>query len=97
MAQSEELLESQEIEQDGTEMDQLRQATEEFVNLLSEISSKYGIESDDIDAMNAGLENVWNSVTMGEELPDEMEAAEELQLEMEELPLELEEEVDEEA
>ena len=94
MAQSEELLESQGIEQDGTELEQLRQATAEFVDLLSEISSKYNIESDDIAAMNAGLENVWNSVTVGDELPDEMEAAEELQLEMEELP---EEEVDEEA
>lgn len=92
MAQSEELLESQGIEQDGTEIEQLRQATGEFVDLLSEICSKYGIESDDIAAMNAGLENVWNSVTVG----DEMEAAEELQLEMEELP-EAEEEVDEEA
>jgi len=96
MAQEQELLESQEIEQDGTEMEQLRQATGEFVDLLSEICSKYGIEQDDIAAMNAGLENVWNSVTMSEELPDEMEAAEELQLEMEELP-EAEEEVDEEA
>ena len=82
--------------QESQEMDQLRQATAEFVDLLSEISSKYNIESDDIAAMNAGLENVWNSVTVGEELPDEMEAAEELQLEMEELP-EAEEEVDEEA
>ena len=82
--------------QESQEMEQLRQATEEFVNLLSEISSKYNIEAADIDAMNSGLENVWNSVTMGEELPDEMEAAEELQLEMEELP-EAEEEVDEEA
>ena len=82
--------------QESQEMEQLRQATAEFVDLLSEISSKYNIESDDIAAMNAGLENVWNSVTVGEELPDEMEAAEELQLEMEELP-EAEEEVDEEA
>lgn len=97
MAQEQELLESQEIEQDGTEMEQLRQATGEFVDLLSEICSKYGIEQDDIAAMNAGLEKVWNSVTMSEELPDEMaEEAEELQLEMEELP-EAEEEVDEEA
>jgi len=94
MAQEQELLESQGIEQDGAEMEQLRQATGEFVDLLSEICSKYGIEQDDIAAMNAGLENVWNSVTMSEELPDEMEAAEELQLELEELP---EEEVDEEA
>ena len=82
--------------QESQEMEQLRQATAEFVDLLSAISEKYGIESDDIAAMNAGLENVWNSVTMSEELPDEMEAAEELQLEMEELP-EAEEEVDEEA
>lgn len=82
--------------QESQEMEQLRQATAEFVDLLSEISSKYNIEAADIDAMNSGLENVWNSVTMGEELPDEMEAAEELQLEMEELP-EAEEEVDEEA
>lgn len=81
--------------QESQEMEQLRQATAEFVDLLSEISSKYNIEAADIDAMNSGLENVWNSVTMGEELPDEMEAAEELQLEMEELPEA--EEVDEEA
>ena len=81
--------------QESQEMEQLRQATAEFVDLLSAISEKYGIESDDIAAMNAGLENVWNSVTMSEELPDEMEAAEELQLEMEELPEA--EEVDEEA
>ena len=80
--------------QESQEMEQLRQATAEFVDLLSEISSKYNIEAADIDAMNSGLENVWNSVTMSEELPDEMEAAEELQLEMEELP---EAEVDEEA
>ena len=81
--------------QESQEMEQLRQATAEFVDLLSEISSKYNIESDDIAAMNAGLENVWNSVTMSEEMPDEMEAAEELQLEMEELPEA--EEVDDEA
>lgn len=81
--------------QESQEMEQLRQATAEFVDLLSEISSKYNIEAADIDAMNSGLENVWNSVTMGEEMPDEMEAAEELQLEMEELPEA--EEVDEEA
>lgn len=73
-------------------MEQLRQSTEEFVNLLSSISEKYGIESDDIQAMNDGLEKVWNSVTMSEdelalpeEIDDEMEAAEELQLEMEEV------------
>lgn len=89
--------ESQEMEQEGTEMDQLRQATEEFVNLLSEISSKYGIESEDIAAMNSGLENVWNSVTMGEEMPDEMEEMGEEEAEQVELPLEMEEEVDEEA
>lgn len=83
--------------QESQEMEQLRQATAEFVDLLSEISSKYNIEAADIDAMNSGLENVWNSVTMGEELPDEMEAAEELQLEMEELPEAEEEVVDEEA
>lgn len=82
--------------QESQEMEQLRQATAEFVDLLSEISSKYNIEAADIDAMNSGLENVWNSVTVSEELPDEMEAAEELQLEMEELP-EAEEEVDDEA
>jgi len=85
MAQEQELVESQSIEQDGAEMAQLRQATGEFVDLLSEICAKYGIEQDDIAAMNAGLENVWNSVTMREELPDAME----------ELP-EAEEEVDEE-
>lgn len=89
--------ESQEMEQEGTEMDQLRQATEEFVDLLSEISSKYGIESEDIAAMNSGLENVWNSVTMGEEMPDEMEEMGEEEGEQVELPLEMEEEVDEEA
>jgi len=92
MAQAQE---SQEMEQEGTEMDQLRQATEEFVDLLSEISSKYGIESEDIAAMNSGLENVWNSVTMGEEMPDEMDEMEEEEGEQVELPLE--EEVDEEA
>lgn len=72
-------------------MDELRQATEEFVNLLSEISSKYGIEQADIEAMNSGLEKVWNSVTMSEdsaELPDEIEESEEV----EELPQEMEEE-----
>lgn len=56
-------------------MEQLRQATEEFVNLLSEISSKYSIEQEDIQAMNDGLEKVWNSVTMSEdseELPVEV-------------------------
>lgn len=87
-------LESKEIEQNDTEMQELRDATSEFVDLLSEICSKYGIEQADIDAMNSGLENVWNSVTMAEdeieievpeEIDDEMEAAEELQLEMEEV------------
>lgn len=93
MAQAQE---SQEMEQEGTEMDQLRQATTEFVDLLSEISSKYGIESEDIAAMNSGLENVWNSVTMGEEMPDEMDEMAELPEEGEE-PTEDMEEVDEEA
>ena len=82
--------------QESQEMEQLRQATEEFVNLLSEISSKYGIESEDIAAMNSGLENVWNSVTMGEEMPDEMEEMAELPEEGEELTEDMEE-VDEEA
>lgn len=84
---AQELFESQKIEQDGAEMEQLRQATGEFVDLLSSICSKYGIEQDDIAAMNAGLEKVWNSVTMSEELPDAME----------ELPEAEEEVVDEEA
>lgn len=64
-------------------MEELRQATEEFVNLLSAISEKYGIESEDIAAMNAGLEKVWRAVTLPEdelalpeEIDDEMEAAE---------------------
>ena len=82
--------------QESQEMEQLRQATAEFVDLLSEISSKYGIESEDIAAMNSGLENVWNSVTMGEEMPDEMEEMAELPEEGEELTEDMEE-VDEEA
>lgn len=73
-------------------MEQLRQATADFVNLLSEISSKYGIEQEDIQAMNDGLEKVWNSVTMSEDyedLPEGIDESEEV--EAEEVP-ELEEE-----
>lgn len=76
-------------------MEELRQATEEFVNLLSEISAKYGIEEEDIQSMNDGLEKVWNSVTMSEdseELPEVIEENEELGEEVEVLPEELEEE-----
>jgi hypothetical protein len=72
-------------------MEQLRQATEEFVNLLSEISEKYGIESEDIQAMNSGLEKVWNSVTMSEDYEELPEGIEEVEV-AEELPEELEEE-----
>lgn len=70
--------------QESLGMEQLRQATEEFVNLLSEICSKYGIEQADIESMNSGLEKVWNSVTMGEdveELPEEIEEMEEVEAE----------------
>lgn len=75
-------------------MEQLRQATEEFVNLLSEISSKYSIEQDDIQSMNDGLAKVWNSVTMDEdsaELPEGIEENEEV-----EVPEEVAEELEEE-
>jgi hypothetical protein len=72
-------------------MEQLRQATEEFVNLLSEISEKYGIESEDIQAMNDGLEKVWNCVTMREDYEELPEGIEEVEV-AEELPEELEEE-----
>lgn len=68
-------------------MEELRQATEEFVNLLSGICEKYSIESEDIAAMNSGLEKVWNSVTMSEdseELPEVIEENEELGEELEE-------------
>lgn len=71
--------------QESLGMEQLRQSTEEFVNLLSEICSKYGIESDDIQSMNSGLEKVWNSVTMGE---DDEELPEEIDEEMEEVEAE---------
>lgn len=76
-------------------MEELRQATEEFVNLLSAISEKYGIESDDIAAMNAGLENVWNSVTMSEDELPEMDAIDEAAEEVPDEVAEMEE-VDEE-
>lgn len=75
-------------------MEQLRQATEEFVNLLSSISEKYGIESEDIQAMNDGLAKVWDSVTMDEdsaELPEGIEENEEV-----EVPEEVAEELEEE-
>ena len=75
-------------------MEQLRQATEEFVNLLSEISSKYSIEQEDIQSMNDGLAKVWNSVTMDEdsaELPEGIEENEEV-----EVPEEVAEELEEE-
>lgn len=75
-------------------MEELRQATEEFVDVLSQICSKYSIEQDDIQAMNSGLEKVWNSVTMSEdsaELPvevneenEEVEVPEEVAEELEE-------------
>lgn len=78
-------------EQEVSGMEQLRQSTEEFVNLLSEISEKYGIESEDIQAMNDGLEKVWNSVTMSEDYEELPEGIEEVEV-AEELPEELEEE-----
>jgi hypothetical protein len=78
-------------EQEVSGMEQLRQSTEEFVNLLSEISEKYGIESEDIQAMNSGLEKVWNSVTMSEDYEELPEGIEEVEV-AEELPEELEEE-----
>lgn len=79
-------------EQELSGMEELRQATEEFVNLLSSISEKYSIEQDDIQSMNDGLEKVWNSVTMSEdyeELPEGIE-------EVEEVPEEVAEELEEE-
>lgn len=71
-------------------MDELRQATEELVNLLSSICEKYEIESEDIQSMNDAVEKVWNSVTMSEdseELPEVIEENEEV-----EVPEEVEEE-----
>jgi hypothetical protein len=78
-------------EQELSGMEELRKVTEEFVNLLSEISEKYGIESEDIQAMNDGLEKVWNSVTMSEDYEELPEGIEEVEV-AEELPEELEEE-----
>jgi hypothetical protein len=78
-------------EQEVSGMEQLRQSTEEFVNLLSEICSKYGIEQADIEAMNSGLEKLWNCVTMSEDYEELPEGIEEVEV-AEELPEELEEE-----
>lgn len=74
-------------------MEQLRQSTEELVNLLSSICEKYGIAAEDIQAMNDGLEKVWNSVTMSEDY-EEPEGIEEL--EEVEVPEEVAEELEEE-
>lgn len=78
-------------EQELSGMEELRQATAEFVDLLSEICSKYGIEQADIEAMNSGLEKLWNCVTMSEDYEELPEGIEEVEV-AEELPEELEEE-----
>lgn len=78
-------------EQELSGMEELRKATEEFVNLLSGICEKYGIEQADIEAMNSGLEKVWNCVTMREDDVELPEGIEEVEV-AEELPEELEEE-----
>lgn len=72
---------------DESAIEEFHNATEEFVDVLSDVCSKYEIESEDIEAMNDGLEKVWDSVTMSEddeELPEEIEDAEVPEVELEE-------------
>lgn len=97
-----EFLQQPEVESgiDESGIEEFHQATEEFVDVLSDVCSKYEIESEDIEAMNDGLEKVWDSVTMSEdyeELPEGVDEGIEENEEVEVPEVELEEEEDAQA
>ncbi len=62
---------------DEEAIEEFHQATEEFVDVLSDVCEKYEIESEDIEALDDGLEKVWDSVTMSEDVEEPDEAQEE--------------------